>query len=266
MDRALSRRLAGRDRRVPRRGPVRGGARRGHRADGDARAGAADPHRYAAGARRGSAHTRARRLGRCGERLAPRRRPTRAVGWAVRRVTAGGPGGRAPRWTAGLDGRSDLRAGGAGGRHGRGSAGGGAGMGAPAGSAGPRRRRRGAARAPDPQLSGERVRARSSARAGAGARSDPEIMKRREFVRVTSAGVMSAFVPSFHRSVVPSLFVPMDDSQSDHLKAYGLAYRVIGAGLKVEWLLNYQGGAFLLPDADSIRRDAALSGVRADPV
>jgi hypothetical protein len=58
----------------------------------------------------------------------------------------------------------------------------------------------------------------------------------------------------------------MDDAQTDHLKAYGLAYRVIQAGLKAEWLLNYRGGAFLVPDAAALRRDAALNGVRAEPV
>jgi hypothetical protein len=98
-------------------------------------------------------------------------------------------------------------------------------------------------------------------------------MKRREFVRAVGRTVglaaganLFGFRPSGRLAVSPSLLIPMDDSQSDHLKAYGLTYRVIGAGLKAEWLLNYQGGAFLLPDADSIRRDAALSGVRADPV
>ena len=98
-------------------------------------------------------------------------------------------------------------------------------------------------------------------------------MKRREFVKAVSRlGGLAvgarwlSFYPPNRPTALPSLLVPMDDSQSDHLKAYGLAYRVIGAGLKAEWLLNYQGGAFLLPDADSIRRDAALSGVRADPV
>jgi len=30
----------------------------------------------------------------------------------------------------------------------------------------------------------------------------------------------------------------MDDSQSDHLKAYGVTYRVIQAGLQAEWLLK----------------------------
>ena len=58
----------------------------------------------------------------------------------------------------------------------------------------------------------------------------------------------------------------MDDSQSDHLKAYGVTYRVVQAGIKAEWLLNYRGGSFLVPDGDAIRRDAALAGVRCEPV
>jgi hypothetical protein len=97
-------------------------------------------------------------------------------------------------------------------------------------------------------------------------------MKRREFVRTVGravgltagAGVLG-FRPSARLPVSPSLLVPMDESQTDHLKAYGLAYRVIQGGLKAEWLLNYRGGAFLVPDTDAIRRDAALSGVRAEP-
>jgi hypothetical protein len=99
-------------------------------------------------------------------------------------------------------------------------------------------------------------------------------MKRREFAKTLSRHVATLFgaarvaplVASWRRDVLASLLIPMDDAQSDHLKAYGLAYRVISAGLKAEWLLNYQGGAFLLPDGDAIRRDAALSGVRAEPV
>jgi hypothetical protein len=99
-------------------------------------------------------------------------------------------------------------------------------------------------------------------------------MKRREFAKTLSRHVATLFgaarvaplVASWRRDVLASLLIPMDDTQSDHLKAYGLAYRAIHAGLKAEWLLNYQGGAFLLPDGDAIRREAALSGVRADPV
>src|SRR6266508_2812610 len=88
------------------------------------------------------------------------------------------------------------------------------------------------------------------------------ILGGRSFLTSWRPGVLAPWRPG----VVASLLIPMDDAQSDHLKAYGLTYRVIGAGLKAEWLLNYQGGAFLLPDGDAIRRDAALNGVRADPV
>ena len=97
-------------------------------------------------------------------------------------------------------------------------------------------------------------------------------MKRREFVRtvgravgLTASAGLLGFQPSARLPVSPSLLVPMDDAQTGHLKAYGLTYRVIQAGLKAEWLLNYRGGAFLLPDTDAIRRDAALSGVHAEP-
>jgi hypothetical protein len=72
--------------------------------------------------------------------------------------------------------------------------------------------------------------------------------------------------PPIRPSANPSLLIPMDDVQTDHLKAYGVTYRIIQAGLKAEWLLNYRGGAFLIPDGDAIRRDAALSGVTAEPV
>ncbi len=58
----------------------------------------------------------------------------------------------------------------------------------------------------------------------------------------------------------------MDDAQSDHLKAYGVAYRAVQAGLQVEWLLNYRSGSFLVPDGVAIRRDAGLSGVAFQPV
>jgi hypothetical protein len=62
------------------------------------------------------------------------------------------------------------------------------------------------------------------------------------------------------------LLVPMDDAQSDHLKAYGLTYHAIKAGASAEWLLNYRGGSFLLADTPEIRREAGLDGVSIEPV
>jgi hypothetical protein len=58
------------------------------------------------------------------------------------------------------------------------------------------------------------------------------------------------------------LLVPMDLSQSNHLRAYGHAYHTLQAGEKVTWLLNYRGGSFLMQDTERARLDARLLGVR----
>ena len=62
------------------------------------------------------------------------------------------------------------------------------------------------------------------------------------------------------------LLVPMDRTQSDHLRAYGLTYWTLEQGAGAEWLLNYRDGAFLLPDLEGVRREAALRGVTVEPV
>ena len=35
------------------------------------------------------------------------------------------------------------------------------------------------------------------------------------------------------------LLIPMDSTQNNHLKAYGIAFFAIKNGISVEWLLNY---------------------------
>ena len=57
------------------------------------------------------------------------------------------------------------------------------------------------------------------------------------------------------------LLVPMDRDQSNHLRAYGLTYWTLEQEEKAEWLLNYRGGSFLLPDRADVRREAAIRGV-----
>ncbi len=51
------------------------------------------------------------------------------------------------------------------------------------------------------------------------------------------------------------------DSQREHLKAYGITYWVLEKQQKVQWLLNYRGGSFLMPDAEEIRRECQIRGV-----
>ena len=62
------------------------------------------------------------------------------------------------------------------------------------------------------------------------------------------------------------LLVPMDRDQQNHLRAYGLTYWVLEEGDEAEWLLNYRGGSFLLPDSPGVRREAALRGVSTLPM
>ncbi len=58
------------------------------------------------------------------------------------------------------------------------------------------------------------------------------------------------------------ILIPMDaEGQKNHLKAYGVAYWTLEKQLKVNWLLNYRGGSFLLPDAEDIRKECQIRGV-----
>ncbi len=57
------------------------------------------------------------------------------------------------------------------------------------------------------------------------------------------------------------LLIRMDLEQSDHLKAYGIAYWALQQSVDVEWLLNFQGGAFLMDYSDSIARESRLRDV-----
>ncbi len=62
------------------------------------------------------------------------------------------------------------------------------------------------------------------------------------------------------------LLVPMDDRQTNALKSYGLVFGALRDGNKAEWLLNYRGGAFLLPDSPDLRKRATLDGITFEPI
>lgn len=60
------------------------------------------------------------------------------------------------------------------------------------------------------------------------------------------------------------LLVPMDNNQTNHLKAYGIAYWALQKGNTLEWLLNYRGGSFLIPFFDEIQQECILRGIRTE--
>ena len=51
------------------------------------------------------------------------------------------------------------------------------------------------------------------------------------------------------------------DRQTNHLKAYGVAYWTIDKGQEIEWLLNYRGGSFLIPYQSYVERECKIRGV-----
>ena len=95
-------------------------------------------------------------------------------------------------------------------------------------------------------------------------------MRRREFLGTVGGGLIYGLggVRGLGRvrraGLAPWLLIPMDDAQTDHLKAYGLTFRVLERGGRAEWFLNYRGGSFLVPGDGGTVRDAALAGVACE--
>jgi hypothetical protein len=57
------------------------------------------------------------------------------------------------------------------------------------------------------------------------------------------------------------ILIPMDMSQKDHLKAYGIAYWLLTEDVEVSWLLNYKGGSFMFTHLSQIEKECKLRGV-----
>jgi hypothetical protein len=57
------------------------------------------------------------------------------------------------------------------------------------------------------------------------------------------------------------LLIPMDDTQKNHLKAYGIAYWTLTKDVEVKWLLNYRGGSFLMSHYPEIQAECVIRGV-----
>ena len=60
------------------------------------------------------------------------------------------------------------------------------------------------------------------------------------------------------------IFIPMDSKQTDHLKAYGIAYWVLKKDTEVDWLLNYRGGSFMCKYHPQIQNELVVRGVTYD--
>lgn len=79
---------------------------------------------------------------------------------------------------------------------------------------------------------------------------------------LTAIALLTGFI-SFAQA--DGILIPMDNQQTNHLKAYGVAYWALQQPrtYKSEWLLNYRGGSFLVMETANTLKQAALKGVSA---
>lgn len=62
------------------------------------------------------------------------------------------------------------------------------------------------------------------------------------------------------------VLIPMDLTQLEHLKAYGLAFWVLERGVSLEWLINYRGGSFLVDAHGLIAEEARIRGITIEVI
>lgn len=62
------------------------------------------------------------------------------------------------------------------------------------------------------------------------------------------------------------LVMPMDQVQSNHLKAYGIAYWVLQQQETVDWLLNYRGGTFACEYSQKLENECVIRGVKYEVI
>jgi hypothetical protein len=57
------------------------------------------------------------------------------------------------------------------------------------------------------------------------------------------------------------ILIQMDNTQRNHLKAYGIAYWSLERAVDVKWLLNYRGGSFMMAYVKEIENECLVRGV-----
>jgi hypothetical protein len=62
------------------------------------------------------------------------------------------------------------------------------------------------------------------------------------------------------------IFIPMDFTQSEHLKAYGITFRSLEKSYKADWLLNFKGGAFMIDFSDDVAKECLIEGVKFERI
>ena len=62
------------------------------------------------------------------------------------------------------------------------------------------------------------------------------------------------------------ILIPMDESQKNHLKSYGIAFWLLKQKQEVQWLLNYNGGSFMFQYSQEAERECKVRGVSYETI
>jgi len=75
-------------------------------------------------------------------------------------------------------------------------------------------------------------------------------------------GILLLFLLNIGISVKAAyILIPMDESQANHLKAYGIAYWILTKDISVDWMLNYKGGSFMVKHHQLLENECVIRGV-----
>lgn len=73
--------------------------------------------------------------------------------------------------------------------------------------------------------------------------------------------ILSLAIITLNNVYANRILIPMDLSQTDHLKAYGICFWLLNNGSVADWLLNYRGGSFMMDYTDKTATECRIRGV-----
>lgn len=78
--------------------------------------------------------------------------------------------------------------------------------------------------------------------------------------------IFIAFLFNACFSNASKILIPMDETQSNHLKAYGISYWMLEHDVVIDWLLNYRGGSFMVTHLQSIEEELVVRGIKYEVI
>jgi len=85
--------------------------------------------------------------------------------------------------------------------------------------------------------------------------------------RTKNSLVFIILLGSFLIAKANQILIPMDESQKNHLKSYGIAFWLLDKQkTEVTWLLNYRGGSFMSPYTPSLETECKTRGISFDVI